>query len=167
MKWDFHYKPGGRAVKTGISIFLCLLTGLVLQKETMFYATIAAVVCTQQTHEKTVNMGLHRMLGTLIGGAVGYVVLVGLFCLPANVMPWVQVCVVPVCCLFLIYVCNVTGRKASVSICCIVFLSIVTHVNRDIPNTWLYVCTRVLDTSIGIVFAVLVDKIPFWDDKKQ
>ncbi|MFR4008622.1 MAG: FUSC family protein [Christensenellales bacterium] len=48
-------------------------------KGTMFYATIAAVVCTQQTHEKTVNMGLHRMLGTLIGGAVGYVVLVGLF----------------------------------------------------------------------------------------
>ena len=48
----------------------------------MFYATIAAVVCTQQTHEKTVNMGLHRMLGALIGGAVGYVVLVGLF-LPA------------------------------------------------------------------------------------
>lgn len=165
MKLDLRYRPGGRAYKTCLSVFLCLLTGALLGRDSMFYAAIAAVICTQQTHEKTVNMGLHRLVGTVLGGAAGYGVLALLLRLPPGAVAWAQVVGIPLGCLVLIVLCNVLGRRGSVSICCIVFLSIVTHIDRDIPNTGLYVLTRILDTSVGILFAVMVDKLPFLADK--
>lgn len=166
MHLDLHYRPGGRALKTCLSLFMCLLTGALLGRDSMFYAAIAAVICTQQTHEKTVNMGLHRLVGTALGGAASYGMLVLLLSLPHGAVVWGQVAGIPLGCLLLIVLCNMLGRQGSVSICCIVFLSIMTHIDRDIPNTGLYVLTRILDTSVGILFAVLVDKLPFLADKR-
>ena len=46
-------------------------------------------------------------------------------------------------------------------ICSIVFLSIVTDFTRDIPNTWEYATSRIVDTTIGIIFAVIVNQFFF------
>lgn len=91
VKLDLRYRPDGRAYKTCLSVFLCLLTGALLCWDSLFYAAIAAMICTQQTHEKTVNMGRHRLVGTGLGGAAGYGVLALLLCVPPGAAAWAQV----------------------------------------------------------------------------
>lgn len=155
MNWS--YKPGLRAVKTTIVVFLCLLIAFLFKRENAFYATIAAVVCLQPTYDETFRLGLNRVIGTVIGGAFGYLVLELCTKIPYYHEYWYML-IVPVGIVLLIYLCNVVNRKAAVAICCIVFLSITANSSRDITHALSYVLNRVLDTSIGIIIAMLVNR---------
>lgn len=153
---DIKYKIGLRSIKTVVAVFLCLITGISFRNHSMFYSSIAAVICMQQTTEESVHVGLHRFVGTIIGGIFGFIVLklFEMYLIAENV----YVIVVPIFLLGLIYFCNVIEKKEAVSISCIVFLSIVTNLNRGLENTEVYVFFRVIDTVIGIVWAVFVNK---------
>ena len=60
-----------------------------------------------------------------------------------------------------IYMCKVVGKPEATSICCIVFLGILTvHIEKDV---YFYAWTRVVETVVGIGIAVLVNhclKVP-------
>ncbi len=157
---NLKYNIGLRAVKTAIAIFGCFLIGVLFHRESVFYSSIAAVMCMQTTHEKTFEMGFNRFVGTVIGGACGFLILQYTMKLQ-NAYNWLYVFMIPVCILILIYICNVLNKKNSVAICCIVFLSIVTNYSRNIPDTFLYVINRVIDTSIGIAIAILINRFIF------
>ncbi|WMJ22292.1 aromatic acid exporter family protein [Paludicola sp. MB14-C6] len=155
MNWS--YKPGLRAVKTTIVVFLCLLIQIIFKRENAFYATIAAVVCLQSTYVETFKSGKNRLVGTVIGGFFGYIVIEFCMMIPYYHEYWIML-IVPAGIFLLIYICNVLDRKASVAICCIVFLSITANSSRDITNALTYVIDRVLDTSIGIILAMVVNR---------
>ena len=74
--------------------------------------------------------------------------------------------VVPFFMLVVIYICNTIDKKASIVIGCIVVLSIITIPNKDTESALVYVVNRVIDTSIGIVIAMVVNKY-FFPNKKQ
>ena len=153
---DIHYRPGLRAVKTAAAVFLCLLVSIPLHRESPFFSCIAAVVCMQATWEKSLRSGVNRFLGTVLGGAAGYLSLV-LFNLLPHYRDGLYVVILPLGVLALITLCNMLGIKESSSICCIVFLANTANF-KPIPEALPYVCNRVIETTIGIVIAVLVNR---------
>ena len=155
-KLNTHYRIGLRALKSSMAVFLCFLVDLILHGDNVFYSAIAAIICMQPTPEKSIDVGINRFIGTLIGGLLGFVILK-----IADFIPYYEytyLLVIPLCMLIAIYVCNVIDKKDSVSICCVVYLSVVTNFARTTPNTELYVIDRIIETTIGIIIAVIVNK---------
>lgn len=158
MRMDTAYRPGPRAYRTAAAVFLCLCLTSLLGRPSPFYGAIAAVICTQSTGEKTRSSGLHRLLGTVIGGGLGFVFLELAIVLP-NFEDLLYILLIPPAVLGAIYLCNLFQRAESVSICCVVLLNVATNFDRDIPDTALYVFNRVLDTGLGILSAVAVTQL--------
>lgn len=159
------YKLGLRAVKTAIAVFLCLLISVIFKRSDALIASIAAVICMQQTYNKTYNTGLHRLIGTIIGGAIGY-----LFLLVVQNMPYrscVNIIVPPICILVVIYMCNFINRKDSIVIGCIVVLSVMLQFDYTSGGTFMYVVNRVIDTCIGVLVAMLVNRFCFVKHSKK
>lgn len=153
------YKLGLRAIKTAISVFLCLLIAYIFNRNDTLFASIAAIICLQPTYNKTFSSGLQRLVGTLIGGIVGYLILLTIYRMPFKELT--TLLIAPVAILIVIYICNFISQPASVSISCIVVLSVVMWPNRNISDTLMYVINRVLDTSMGIIIAMLVNRFTF------
>ncbi|MDQ5983157.1 MAG: hypothetical protein RUMPE_00155 [Eubacteriales bacterium SKADARSKE-1] len=155
------YKLGLRALKTAISVLLCLLIAIIFHRSDMFFASIAAIICMQQTYDQTYSAGIHRLIGTIIGGAIGLASLLIIKYTPYN--EYSDLIFAPLCILSVIYICNVIEYKNSVVIGCIVALSVILQHSElnAYTNTFMYVINRVIDTSIGIIIAMLVNKFLF------
>lgn len=153
------YKLGLRAIKTAISVFLCLLIAYILNRTDTLFASIAAIICLQPTYNKTFSSGLQRLVGTVIGGIVGYLILLTIYRLPFKEIT--TLLVAPIAILIVIYICNFISQPASVSISCIVVLSVVMWPDGNISDSLMYVINRVLDTSMGIIIAMLVNRFTF------
>ena len=149
-----------RTVKTAVAVALCLMVGVAFRRESIFYACIAAVICMQPTVEKTFLAGAHRFTGTLIGAAVGLLVLVLSGFLPHG-HTVIYILLIPLAMVFSIYLCLVINRKDSVAICCVIFLGVVTSFRGPLSGAGLFVLNRVIDTTVGIGIAVLVNKFIF------
>lgn len=160
VKLNGGYKIGFRAIKTAIAVFLCLVISFLLKKEDAFFSSIAAIICMQQTNDETFKAGLHRLVGTTLGGIIGYVVLEIISSLPVY-YDVLNIFLIPACVLLVIYLCNAINKKSSVGIGCIVLVSILSDLDRSTQDTLLYVINRVIDTSIGIVIAMLVNRFLF------
>lgn len=147
-------KIGMRNIKTSVSVFLCLLFFEIVNRGSSFYACIAAVICMQPTLENTYSKGISRIIGTIMGGFLGAVLLIiG----ESYIFEKSLIILIPIGITILIEICVYFKQKESVSISCIVFLSIMIlhRVNGD--YFW-YTINRIIDTSIGIIIAVAVNK---------
>lgn len=165
MTLNGHYKLGLRAIKTAIAVSLCFAISFIFNRDDALFSVIAALICMQQTYDATFRQGMERLLGTIIGGIVGYVALEILNFVPSY-NDIFDMFVVPFFMLVVIYICNTIDKKASIVIGCIVVLSIITIPNKDTESALVYVVNRVIDTSIGIVIAMVVNKY-FFPNKKQ
>lgn len=161
MTFKKEYKIGFRAIKTAIAVFLCALISTVFKREDIFCSSIAAIICMQQTYKQTIETGINRSIGTLIGGIVGYIALELSVYIPNY--EWMRIFVIPFCILSVIYICNKIDRKASVSIGCIVVLVIVAKLGDPMNSTLMYVVFRVLDTLVGVFIAMVVNRFMFKD----
>lgn len=147
-------KIGMRNIKTAVSVFLCLLLFNIIKRDNSFYACIAAIICMQQTIENTFSKGVSRIIGTIIGGFVGVILLViGESYITENAYLFL----IPLGIVILIEICVLLKQNDAVSICCIVFLSILIN-HRYIGDYLFYTINRVIDTSIGIMIAVAVNR---------
>jgi len=160
---DQNYKLGLRAFKSAICVFLCLLIAIIFNRPQPLLASIAAIICMQPTYDETFKTGLHRLVGTSVGGVTGLLVLMLVRLIPyKEYLQYVNLIVAPLCILAVIYICNVIEHKSSVAIGCIVVLSVLVEWSDSAySNTFMYVINRVLDTSIGIVIAMIVNKFFF------
>lgn len=166
MKLNGHYRIGLRAIKTAISVFLCFVVAILFKREDALFSSIAALICMQQTYDATFKQGMHRLLGTIIGGIVGFGALEILKLFP-NYDDVFDMFVVPICMLAVIYICNTIGMQSSIVIGCIVVLSLITIPNKDVGNALPYVVNRVIDTSIGIIIAMGVNRYIFPNKKTE
>ena len=153
------YKLGLRAIKTTIAVAFCIILAIIFKREDKFYASIAAIICMCKTNSETLAAGLRRIVGTVIGGAVGLAVLLVTRLSPNEEMINLFLC--PFCVVLIIYICNVAGRKSSVEIGTIVALGLLMSRPEPYSNTFMYVANRVLDTSMGILVAMFVNKFLF------
>ena len=149
-------KIGMRNIKTTLSVFLCLLLFETISRENSIYACVAAVICLQNTIVDSLAKGVSRIMGTIVGGMVGIFVLFlvsEIFVVREDMMIYI----IPLGIILLIEICVAIDQKQAVVISCVVYLSILISKNRD-GGYIVYTINRVLDTSIGILIAILVNK---------
>lgn len=145
-----NLKPLGlRNIKTAISVFICLL----LIKKTPIYAVVAAIICMQSTVENSVKIGKTRLIGTFVGGVLG----IALLTLTRtynlnNYVPLITACGVCIA----IYISNIINIPAASAITSIVVVSIILAPSSTNPVS--YAITRTIETAIGIIVAILVNK---------
>ncbi|MBP7248242.1 MAG: HutD family protein [Negativicutes bacterium] len=152
-------KLGLRNIKTALSIVLCIWFYHVIDRGTngALLATIAAVICMQDSIQKSVKEGLNRVSGTILGGFLG-VLFMYLPMTIGNYILWISFIFLGI--VLYIYLCNVFRIRDSIIIGTIVFLIIVLDEKaHDLP--WLYAINRVLDTFAGILVAVCVNYFLF------
>ena len=150
-------RPGLRNIKTAIAIILCISLYRILGWNDVILATIAALICMQDSVEKSVKEGFHRVIGTTMGGLFGVLFMYLPF---VKVNFWLWIGLIFVGLVTFIYCCNLFHIKDSIIIGCVVFLIIVLEADIHIPPI-LYAINRILDTFVGIAFAVAVNYFLF------
>lgn len=162
---NLRYKPGLRAIKTSIAVFLCLLISVIFKRSDILLASIASIICLQPTDTQTYQEGLNRTIGTLLGGGIGYLIL--LCTQSLNFSKYINIILAPIAILLIIYICNVINRSDSIVIGCIVVLSVLMWTYQTISDPFMYVVDRVIDTSIGIFVAIFINKFLFIKHNKK
>ena len=152
-------KVGGRTIKTVVAVFLCLMTGIIRKSDTAFYAAIAAMLCIQRTAEDSLREAFNREVATVIGGIWGMLVLLFeryFWCSPCEVLRYLflSVLLIPN-----INFSVLIKREKGTFLMCVVFLCItVTHGNDESQLS--FGIARILDTTIGIVIALIINQFP-------
>lgn len=152
---------GMRTTKTAVAVVICILTfnlinyyGLVQGIGfTVFFACIAAVVCMSNTVGSTISLGISRLMGTVIGGAMGLIILVADDLIAANLPEVIRIGVGVYLC---IMCCNLLRRPEASGVACVVFLSICMNNSGD--NRYAYAVVRLIETGYGALIAILVNK---------
>lgn len=149
---------GLRTIKTALSVVICLvLYEFVINKfsasQDALTACIAAVISMKDTIENSVKYGSFRLIGTGIGGAIGIVSLwVSIHIFHDNFRLLFTAAGI----ILVIYICNLIEKNEAVTIACVVYLIIM--VSSDVGNPYMYALYRILDTAIGIIVSVAVNK---------
>lgn len=165
MQINKDYRLGLRAIKTAIAVAICAFISMFFNHEDIFCACIASVICLEQTYAQTWDTGINRIIGTLIGGIVGYLALESICSLPTY--EWIRIIMLPICILIVVYACNVINRKPAVSIGCVVIIVILSRTGDSTSSTLTYVIQRVADTLLGVFIAMVINRFTFFKYKKS
>lgn len=152
----FHI--GWRIYKTGFAALICILFSHALGGFP-FFAVIAALICMKPTLEDSFNVGIHRVIGTIIGGIIGMAMLsffhfIGM---ERNSLPYDLLTVVVM--MFLIKFIAVIGRNQATIITCVVYTSILLMPLIPGQSIVQYSMMRVLDTLLGVVVALIINEM--------
>ncbi|MGN0131114.1 MAG: HAD hydrolase family protein [Lachnospiraceae bacterium] len=149
---------GMRIIKSMIGVLLCFAVSYFRPNGIVFYSQLAVLWCIMPYVSNSLEMGIQRTIGTMIGAAFGLLLLiveqaaeVGDFRTNPLWAAVISLCIIPV-----IYVTVLINRKNASYFSCVVFLSIVVNHAAD-SNPYLFVLNRVLDTMIGIVLGVAIN----------
>ncbi|WMJ75909.1 MULTISPECIES: FUSC family protein [unclassified Sedimentibacter] len=152
---------GMRNIKTATAVFMCLLLFEFVNRESSIYACIAAVICMQNTIVNSFKKGIERIIGTVIGGVAGIIIL---FIVTSLGRDELLIFIIPLGIIVLIEICVSIDMRQSVVICSVVYLIIlVTKGHED--SYVMYTFNRVLDTTLGILIALLVNKYMLLPDR--
>lgn len=135
---------GMRTLKTGLAVTLCcILTRFMV--DNMFYCATACVVTMQDTIKTSYKMGFQRVFGTLIGGIVGFLlVLIS----PANpFLCGLGIMIVIKCCDYF--------KLSSLVVSSVTFFSLYLGYIDSAPLV--YSIQRVLDTSVGVIMGLIIN----------
>lgn len=144
-----------RLVKTALSVFICALIGYFRGQPT-FYSMIAAIICLQNSREKTITSSINRVIATLIGGIFGVAVLYGAAAVGIRSIQPLYYLVVSVMIIPIIWTTLAMDNPGIAGLSCIVFIC-VTVSHGDDASPALFALQRVLDTVIGIAVTLVVD----------
>lgn len=151
----YRFRIGARVIKTVAAAFLCAAIGH-FRGEPTFFSMIAAVICMQNTAEKTLNTAVNRTAGTLIGGVCGVGIL---YLAKFTGLQRYMLAYYALVCLMLIPLIESTlaiNKPSAATITCAAFLSVtVYHLTDASPMS--YALNRILDTMFGILAALVIN----------
>lgn len=151
-------KLGARTIKTGITVLICSIISLIiLKRDTAFVSSMAGVICLQNTVKGSVITGKNRILGTIVGAILGFIVLF----LSNNLNNNPMVVSIAGCLgiIATIYICILFEIKECINTSCMMFLILLMSVGTD--NSFNYTIIRTIDTFIGVLVGVTVNKYMF------
>ncbi|MGC7872156.1 FUSC family protein [Desulfosporosinus sp. SYSU MS00001] len=137
---------GWRIIKTGIAVMICIWIADLLHFEYPFYSAIAAVIAMQATMADSLNQGINRMKGTIIGAITGY-----LFAL----IPFNNPVLIGIGLISTLAILKRMHWNEAMNIASIVFIAIMVN-NAGHPLN--YSLNRIIDTALGIAVAYLVNR---------
>lgn len=151
-----RYLPaiGMRNLKTALAVFLSLLFYQLFPNRSPMYAVLASIMCVQPTVDSSLSAGVNRILGTALGGGLGYLIIRISWQYFGGRSPNILISLGIVAA---IYLCILLRLPDAASMCCVVMVLIALEGYQQ-TDALVYTFNRVLDTSVGIVFAVLVNK---------
>lgn len=139
-------KIGLRTIKTGIAVFLATLASYLGIVETPVYTVSVCIFSIKNTIRDSYKDALSRILGTLLGGFVGFIFIYflgeGLIYTTLGVI-------------LVIHLCNLLKISDSAAIASVTLASITLGVGKNYPLT--YSLIRTLDTLIGVLIALIVN----------
>lgn len=139
------------AIKMSISVGLSLIIGKLLKIDSLFYAAIAAAICSQIEYKSSLKQGIGRIYGTIVGAVLGVSFY---YYLPRNILAMVFG-------IFIIVFISYRYLKTSqANIAAIVFLGIMLEIQPQKTPVF-YFIYRVMDTSLGVIIAVFISNISF------
>lgn len=139
-------KIGMRTIKTGIAVCLTLLISNLLNLDSPFFASIAAILAMKASVSESLSLGKNRMLGTIFGGIVA---LLFTYFVPINTIT------ISLGIIIIIYTCNLLGWRKSIELATMVFLSII--INYAEGSRLAYALNRTLATLVGLVIGTLIN----------
>ena len=138
----FHI--GLRTLKTAVSAFICIILFKVLHRGSPMLAVLSAVFSLRTDHKQTWKFGISRFYGNMSGGVLAIILLQSYLLL------------VPLGIILLILFCNRFNKTAVINSSAtflVIFYNIEAAVNVE------YAIQRVLDTLIGAVIAMIVNRL--------
>lgn len=148
----FHI--GLRTAKTAVSAFICIILFKVLHRGSPMLAVLSAVFSLRTDHKQTWKFGISRFYGNMSGGILAIILLQSYryFTLP----DYTDLILVPLGIILLILFCNRFNKTAVINSSAtflVIFYNIEAAVNVE------YAIQRVLDTLIGAVIAMIVNRL--------
>lgn len=146
---------GMRTLKTALAVFICLGIALISGYQNPLYACIATVVCMQVTTEKTWDYGKARLVGTGIGGFVGIFFVWIISGIPAP-LDQLNLIFIPIGIIIGMMICNTISMKDACAICGVTVMAVMF--NHPQTDRYLYALMRTLETGVGAVVAILINR---------
>lgn len=163
---------GLRNLKTALGVFVCILLYELFNRPYVFFACISVIICLAPTMEVSFQLGKDRMMSTVVGGLLGIpflylknmaISVVDLFALEAII-----ICAGVV---LVIYLLNLMDNKGAVTNACIVFLSVLITLGEGTEqlSPFVYSLNRIIDSAVGIIVALAINKyfFPFHEEQKS
>ena len=151
------FKIGGRTTKTVIAVFLCFFVDTLRQSSQPFYAPIAAILCMQRNVEDSFRVALNREIATVIGGIWGMLYLLferNICCIPHGMLRYLLLsCMLVPIINFSVYL----KQEKGTFLMCVVFLCI-TVIHENDQNPLAFGMERIVDTTIGILIALIINQ---------
>lgn len=149
--------PGMRVVKTVIAVYICFLINFI-RKGLPFYSAIAAILCMQNDHINGLKAGKSRIIGTLIGGVYGFLAILLIDFVNAELFSHIHYLILSLFLIPIIYTNVFLKSNSSAYISCVVFFSITISHGGDIAPMY-FALNRVIDTLIGIGVSLIINII--------
>jgi uncharacterized membrane protein YgaE (UPF0421/DUF939 family) len=156
-----NFSVGMRTIKTALSIFICLIFFAIgdhldiADDFDAFLALTAAVICMQDSVKGSIQIGLNRLrgivLGTLLGMGVLYIDL-AVDNLAAHVV------LVALGTIVIIVVCNLLDINNAIIMGCVVFFMIALQTMHGM-SPWVLGVRRFIDTMVGVVIAIVINHL--------
>jgi uncharacterized protein len=148
--------PGLRNIKTSLAIGICIVlyTFIIDRSNGLILACIAAIICMQDSVEKSFVEAGNRLKGNILGGFFGIIFLKISF-FHANQYIWILGVTLGV--IVLIYTFNIINKDSLVLGLVIFLIIVLENGYDDYVAPLLYSINRMVDTSIGIVVGVLIN----------
>ena len=153
-------RPGLRIIKTFIAVTLAMVISSFRPGEGLpFYSAIAAIICLKSDVEGSRDIGINRVLGTMLGGLCG---LLYLLIVPANYLPrLLELILISLISSIIIWIMAMVGKPKAISIMAIVFLSITINHGNEGNLPFLFAFNRTFDTMVGVIMAIVVNRFDF------
>lgn len=159
MKEFKTYLPGLRIIKTVLSVLLCLLFFNLFGHSKPIYAGIACILMMKETYDQTWTAGFNRVLGTLIGGSVSYIVLLFIQNFPFLIDTYLMSVILSTAVLVSLMICKWFHCDSYVyAMAGVITLITLLSYQDSYNNALRYVVIRILETIIGIYIAFFVNK---------
>lgn len=148
-------KIGLRNIKTGLAVTSCMIIFNLIGRDNPFFACIAAVFCMKDTVSSSIHMGKNRILGTMLGGIIGIILIFISEKFPvlysiSPIIAGIGICTS-------IYICTVFKIPEAVIVSCIVISGIMINYATQ-TNSYTYAVNRSIDTILGIIIAIIINK---------
>ena len=160
---------GFRTIKTGISIFLCLLVYMLIEQfgftdtNNAFLACVTAIICMKDSVGESLKAGGFRLVGTFIGAVSG---MVYIYIARALDEPMSDMILLSLFIIVVISLCNLFRSPDAIVICCVVFLFVAMNQTDPEIGPVVHSIQRFTDTVIGLAVSFLVNRFLFNPAKK-
>jgi len=147
---------GMRTLKTGIAVIISAYLGETILVSNPFYAVMGTILTMQNTVKNSFTIGKHRIFGTIIGAAIGFVfATLATLINSAYGLQFLMPIYLGIAIIVTIICCNALKLSGSIVIALTVCFSIIVgDADRQLFS---YALLRTIDTSIGIVVSLLVN----------